>query len=64
MLMSLIIFLSVDMELSKSVCSGQTSSGKLAGGSDKDSWASEKKVYTFPSLNLSSRNLPRCGSTH
>lgn len=31
MLMSSIIFLSMDLELSKSACSGQISSGKLAG---------------------------------
>lgn len=47
MLMSLIIFLSVDMELSKSVCSGSNIIRKISRGSDKDSWASEKKYTLF-----------------
>lgn len=47
MLMSLIIFLSVDMELSKSVCSGQTSSGKLAGDQIRTIGLVKKKYTLF-----------------
>lgn len=47
MLMSSIIFLSMDMELSKSACSGQISSGKLAGSQMRTIGLLKKKKVQF-----------------
>lgn len=60
MLMSSIIFLSMDLELSKSACSGQISSGKLAGSQMRTIGLLKKKMYSLPS----SKKLNRAAAAH
>lgn len=60
MLMSSIIFLSMDLELSKSACSGQISSGKLAGSQMRTIGLLKKKCTFCPVQ----KNLNRAVAAH